>query len=100
VTLPIIAPPPVVNRISVCPISGSINGWRWPASVATKVCHPAQVIVAAFAVAVAVGTGLLPLPIAREGPGCHRRPQSVASWGGGFSTGGARESEEAKWLAQ
>ena len=31
--------------------------------------HPAQVIVAAFAVAVAVGTGLLMLPIAREGPG-------------------------------
>jgi trk system potassium uptake protein len=31
--------------------------------------HPAQVIVAAFAVAVAVGTGLLLLPIAREGPG-------------------------------
>jgi trk system potassium uptake protein len=31
--------------------------------------HPAQVIVTAFAVAVAVGTGLLMLPIAREGPG-------------------------------
>jgi trk system potassium uptake protein len=31
--------------------------------------HPAQVIVSAFAVAVAVGTGLLMLPIAREGPG-------------------------------
>jgi trk system potassium uptake protein len=31
--------------------------------------HPAQVIVAAFAAAVAVGTGLLMLPIAREGPG-------------------------------
>jgi trk system potassium uptake protein TrkH len=30
--------------------------------------HPAQVIVTAFAVAVAVGTGLLMLPIAREGP--------------------------------
>ena len=30
--------------------------------------HPAQVIVAAFAVAVAVGTGLLMLPISREGP--------------------------------
>jgi trk system potassium uptake protein TrkH len=30
--------------------------------------HPAQVIAAAFAVAVAVGTGLLLLPIAREGP--------------------------------
>jgi trk system potassium uptake protein len=33
-----------------------------------KFRHPAQVIVAAFAVAVAVGTGLLMLPIAREGP--------------------------------
>jgi trk system potassium uptake protein len=31
--------------------------------------HPAQVIGTAFAVAVAVGTGLLMLPIAREGPG-------------------------------
>ena len=31
--------------------------------------QPAQVIVAAFAVAVTVGTGLLMLPIAREGPG-------------------------------
>jgi trk system potassium uptake protein len=31
--------------------------------------HPAQVIVVAFAVAVAVGTGVLMLPIAREGPG-------------------------------
>ena len=38
---------------------------RWRA----RFRHPAQVIVGAFAVAVAVGTGLLMLPIAREGPG-------------------------------
>jgi trk system potassium uptake protein TrkH len=31
--------------------------------------HPAQVVVTGFAVAVAVGTGLLMLPIARSGPG-------------------------------
>jgi hypothetical protein len=37
--------------------------------VATKVCHPAQVIVAAFAVAVAVATGLLRLPSLGRGRG-------------------------------
>ena len=42
-----------------------VGGGRWR----PRFRHPAQVIVGAFAVAVAVGTGLLMLPIAREGPG-------------------------------
>ncbi len=37
---------------------------RWP-----RLKHPAQVVVAGFATAVAVGTGLLMLPVANAGPG-------------------------------
>ena len=59
----------VVNRISWCARSAvyqrvRAGRRRW----LPRFRHPAQVIVAAFAVAVAVGTGLLLLPIAREGP--------------------------------
>ncbi|MFP8907777.1 TrkH family potassium uptake protein [Streptomyces atacamensis] len=39
-------------------------GWR-----RLRFRHPAQVVVAGFAAAIAVGTALLTLPIAREGPG-------------------------------
>nr|WP_235618091.1 potassium transporter TrkG [Streptomyces sp. CB02400] len=37
---------------------------QWP-----RLRHPAQVVVAGFATAVAVGTGLLMLPVAKAGPG-------------------------------
>ncbi|WMC86878.1 TrkH family potassium uptake protein [Streptomyces rochei] len=37
---------------------------RWP-----RLRHPAQVVVAGFATAVAAGTGLLMLPVAKAGPG-------------------------------
>ncbi|WP_410536519.1 TrkH family potassium uptake protein [Streptomyces sp. KL2] len=39
-------------------------GWR-----RLRFRHPAQVVVAGFAAAIAVGTALLTLPVAREGPG-------------------------------
>ncbi|CAL9280148.1 MULTISPECIES: TrkH family potassium uptake protein [Streptomyces] len=38
--------------------------WRWP-----RLRHPAQVVVVGFATAVAAGTGLLMLPVAKAGPG-------------------------------
>ncbi|WP_079166905.1 TrkH family potassium uptake protein [Streptomyces oceani] len=37
---------------------------QWP-----RFRHPAQVVVAGFATAIAIGTGLLMLPVARSGPG-------------------------------
>ena len=59
-------------RLFACPISGQMCGCALAGVVAAEVPPSAQVIVTAFAVAVAVGTGLLMLPIAEEG---RARPQ-------------------------
>lgn len=52
-------------------ISGAPAGHRRRGQLTLRglrFAHPAQVVVAGFAVAVAVGTALLMLPVARSGP--------------------------------
>ncbi|HSI93319.1 MAG TPA: potassium transporter TrkG [Jiangellaceae bacterium] len=47
---------------------GAGGSWRWSSRIRPRFRHPSQVVVSAFAVTIAVGTGLLLLPVARAGP--------------------------------
>jgi potassium uptake TrkH family protein len=48
---------------------GALPGFSWLRRDLLQALHPAQVVVAGFALAVTVGTVLLMLPVARAGPG-------------------------------
>ena len=74
-------PRTVVNRISVCPISESINGWALAGVGGYQGLSSRSGDRGGVRGSRGCRYWTAPAAIAREGPGCHRRPQSVASWG-------------------